>query len=126
MYRSMWRFTQTLFKELKTGQHNYAASWNSLHDTEKANIKKAGTEMAVFFALSLALRLLGNWKDRETWAGRMAQYHLRRLHLEIGTSFWPPMLITDGMTILQSPTAGMKTFEHLVSAAKFWDAWEYY
>lgn len=124
MYRSMWRFIQTLSKELKTGKFNYAASWNSLHDTEKANIKKAVTEMAVFFALSLTLHLLGNWKDKDTWAGRMAQYHLRRLHLEIGTSFWPPMLITDGMTIIQSPTAGMKTFEHIISAARFWDAWD--
>lgn len=124
MYRSVNGFALAIISELREGQFKWGTAWQSMSDTEKANIKRATTEMATFFALSLTLFLMGSWKDDETWAGRMVQYFLRRLHLEIGTSFWPPMLVTDGMTILQSPTAGMKTFENLISVAKFWDAWD--
>lgn len=124
MYRSMNGFAIAIINELREGKFKWGTAWGTMSDTEKANIKRATTEMATFFALSLTLFLMGSWKDDETWAGRMAQYFLRRLHLEIGTSFWPPMLITDGMTIIQSPTAGMKTFENLISAAKFWNSWD--
>jgi hypothetical protein len=58
------------------------------------------TEMVTFALLSLTLALMGSWKDRDTWASRMIQYFMRRLRLEVGTSFYPPMLITDSMTIL--------------------------
>lgn len=123
-YRSMGRFASTLAKEARHGQFKWATEFHNLSDTEKSNVKRAMTEMVTFALLSLTLALMGSWKDRDTWASRMIQYFMRRLRLEIGTSFYPPMLITDSMTILQSPTAGMKTFENIISAVSFGNLWD--
>ena len=60
--------------------------------------------------LSTLIALIGSWKDKETWAGRMLVYQLRRMHLELGVTMYPPMMITEGMTIIQSPSAAIRTF----------------
>ncbi len=123
-YRSLNTFLLSLMKDLRQGKLHMALTYNNMTDHEKSNLKRAGMEVGIFLTLCLTLLLMGSWKDDETWAGRMAQYFLRRLHLEIGTSFYPPMMILDGKKILQSPTAGMKTFETFASAANFLNLWD--
>ena len=54
-----------------------------------------------FVMLSTLIALIGSWKDKETWAGRMLVYQLRRMHLELGVTMYPPMMITEGMTVIQ-------------------------
>ena len=110
-YNTTANFMLQLAKEMKQGKLNIALSWSNLSVHERGNIKRAGTEIAVFFALSLLLYLMGHKdKDKQTWAGRVMEYELRRLHLELGTSWYIPMMFTEGMTVLQSPTAAMRTF----------------
>lgn len=118
---TMGKFIVQLAKELKQGQLNIATSWKALSNHEKANIKRSLTEVISFLALSLALFLMGSWKDKDTWAGRVAQYQLRRLHLELGTSFYVPMMVTEGMTILQSPSAAMKTTNLAIETLNLFD-----
>lgn len=120
-YNSAGRFVISLIKELKQGQLNIGVTWNQLSNHERANIKRALTESASFVALSFAIFLMGSWKDKDTWASRVAQYELRRMQLEIGTSFYVPMMVTEGMTILQSPSAAIKTTNLIVDALNIFD-----
>lgn len=70
-----------------------------------ANLKRAMAEITMFIILSGLCSFMGDYKDKDTWASRLLLYQLKRLHMEVGVSFWPPSMVMEGMTILQSPTA---------------------
>lgn len=109
-HRTMLNFLHEIGKEAKAGQLNIIANWEKLTPYQKANIKRSGFEIGFFIMLSTLIALIGSWKDKETWAGRMLVYQLRRMHLELGVTMYPPMMITEGMTIIQSPSAAIRTF----------------
>ncbi len=114
-------FIGQLIKEITQGQLNIAASWNTLTPHEQSNIRRALTEVMSFLGMSLTLFLMGSYKDRSTWAGRVVDYQLRRLHLQVGASWFIPMMITDGKHILQSPTAAMKTTNLILETLNVFD-----
>ena len=111
-----------LYHDVKqNGMTNIPAMWNTLSNNERANVKRALTETSFFLAICLLLGALGDYKDKDTWASRMLQYQLRRLKLELGTSSYPPMMISEAMTILQSPTATLKTGQNIINLFSFTD-----
>lgn len=114
-YRTAIRFCGQLIKELREGQLALASSWSQLTDTEKANIRRATTEVAHFGILALFLGLmdgLDKWGDKDRpWAVAMAEYQARRLYTELGSLVPGPQMSKEAFTILKSPAAGIKTME---------------
>lgn len=121
VYNTGARFIGEIYKELKQGQFNVGVLWDTLDAHEKGNIKRALTEIGSFLVISLLLFLMGSYTDKDTWAGRVAQYELRRMHLELGTSFFAPMMVTEGMTVLQSPSAAMKSIGNIAETLNAFD-----
>lgn len=111
-YRTTGRFLTQLAKELKEGQFAIAANWNNLTNTEKANIKRAATEVGHFLALALILGLI-DWSDDKDrpWLVKMAEYQARRLYTELGSQVPGPQMIREGLKIVKSPAAGVNTIE---------------
>lgn len=111
-YRTAGRFLLTLAKDLKETQFNLVANWKQLTPTEKANIRRALTESGHFLAIALILGLM-EWnpdKDRP-WLERMAEYQARRLYTELGAFVPSPSFVSQGLTLLKSPAAGVNTIE---------------
>ena len=110
-YRTSGRFLTQLAKELKEGQFSIVANWKNLHKTEKANIKRAMTEVGHFLILVAFLGLV-EWGDKDRpWLEKMVEYQARRLRTELGAFIPGPQMTREAFTILKSPAAGIKTME---------------
>lgn len=112
-YKTTGRFLNQLYKELKEQQFNLSASWKQLHPTEKANIKRALTEVGHFLIIAAILGLV-DWDDkRNPWYFKMIEYQTRRLYTEIGSMIPSPAMINEGLKLLDSPAAGINIIQHL-------------
>ena len=110
-YRTAGRFLTQLAKELKEGQFSIVANWKNLDKTEKANIKRAMTEVGHFLILIAFLGLV-DWGDEDRpWLEKMVEYQARRLRTELGAFIPGPRMTREAFTILKSPAAGIKTME---------------
>lgn len=111
-YRTTGRFFFQLAKELKEGQFALAANWNNLTNTEKANIRRAATEVGHLLAVALILGLI-DWPDDKDrpWLVKMAEYQARRLYTELGSMVPGPQMLREGLKIIKSPAAGVNTIE---------------
>ena len=111
-YRTTGRFFSQLAKELKEGQFALAANWNNLTNTEKANIRRAATEVGHLLAVALILGLI-DWSDDKDrpWLVKMAEYQARRLYTELGSMVPGPQMLKEGLRIVKSPAAGVNTIE---------------
>lgn len=111
-YRTTARFFFQLAKELKEGQFALAANWNNLTNTEKANIRRAATEVGHLLAVALILGLIDWSDDRDRpWLVKMAEYQARRLYTELGSMVPGPQMLKEGLRIVKSPAAGVNTIE---------------
>lgn len=114
-YNTTGRFMWQLAKELKEGQFAIAANWKNLTETEKANIKRAATEVGHFLIIAAFLGLM-DWDDNKNrpWLQRMIEYQARRLYTEIGTQAPGPQMVGEALKILKSPAAGINTIESVL------------
>lgn len=120
-YRTEGRFLWNIAKEIRQGKFNLAAQFSNLTDHEKANVRRASTEILTFWTLALILSLVDFDEKDDTWANRMIEYQLRRLKMEIGAStpasLWG--MPQELLNIMNSPTAALKTFETITGLLNF-------
>lgn len=120
-YRTVLRFSGNIANDLRKGQFNVLTQWHNLNNAEKANIKRAMTEVACFYALSTLLMMMGPAKDKKgRWAERLLIYNLHRMKLEAGASY--PIntdFLNNIWTLLQSPAASVKSFNNIANLLEF-------
>ena len=115
-YLTTGRFLWQLAKELKEGQFSIIANFRKLNNTEKANIKRAITEVGHLVILMAVLALMEGWDDEDRpWLAKMAEYQARRLYTEIGAMTPGVQMIKEGLRIVKSPAAGVNTIEDIVN-----------
>ena len=112
-YRTAGRFLTQLAKELKEGQFALISNFKHLNPTEKANIKRAITEVGHFLLIALVLGLI-DWSDDNDrpWLVKMAEYQSRRLYTELGALIPGPTMVSEGLKLIKSPAAGINTIEN--------------
>lgn len=125
-YQTFGRFTMDLLKEIKEGQISITANWNNLTNTEKANIKRAISEIATFVVLALALGFI-EWPDDDddNWFMSTLEYQTRRLYSEIGALTPTPAMLREGLKILNSPSADVQTLQDIVNLLGLFNPYNY-
>ena len=125
-YNTTGKFLWQLAKELKEGQFAIAANWKKLSKTEKANIKRAVTEVGHFLAVALVLGLI-DWSDDKDrpWLVKMAEYQARRLYTELGSLIPGPQMVGEGLKIIKSPAAGINTIENTLDLIGLMNPYNY-
>lgn len=125
-YRTTGRFLWQLAKELKEGQFALVANWKNLTNTEKANIKRALTEVGHFLAVALILGLI-DWSDDKDrpWLVKMVEYQARRLYTELGAQIPGPQMVREGLKIIKSPVAGVNTIEDTLNLIGLMNPYNY-
>lgn len=111
-YRTMFRIAN----ELVRGKTQLAAIWQDLTTHEKANVKRAITEIAQFFVVWMLANLI-DWDDDENrpWAQKLAEYTTRRLEHELGglmplhTGF-----IQENWKNVKTPMASISTIDSIL------------
>lgn len=111
-YLTTGRFLHSLYQDLSKAQFDIASKWKEMSPTEKANVRRALTEMAHFLTIAAVLGIM-EWdgdKDRP-WLLKMLEYQLRRLYTELGALTPTTEMVGEGLRILKSPAAGVNTIE---------------
>lgn len=111
-YVTTGRFLLQLARELRKSQFDIASDWKNLSRTEKANIKRAVTEVAHYLAVITVLGLI-DWddKDNRPRLTKMVEYQLRRLKTETGVLIPGKPMIDESLKIMKSPAAAIQTIQ---------------
>ena len=125
-YRTTFRFFAQMVKDLRQARFDIATQWNNLNRTEKANIRRAFTELAHYLATVLVLGLI-DWDDSKDrpWIVKMTEYQLRRLKTEVGVLIPGKPMLDEGLKILKSPTASIQTVQSLLDTIGLLNPWNY-
>lgn len=114
-YVSYGRFLKELFLDAKRGEIAYKLHWNELSEEEKANVKRARSELLLFLALNVFARLTSGWKDKDRpWLVKMAKYQIERLKMETGAMIPWVTMPENFMQILNSPMAGTSAIQDVL------------
>lgn len=111
-YLTIGRFLSQMAVDIVKGKKEYLKVYANLSEHEKANIRRAGTEISLFWMLWLICKIGGRVKDQDrSWWDKMALYQLHRMNLEVGASV-PGLGFTSNLIqLLQSPAPTLSTFE---------------
>ncbi len=119
-YRTLGSFSLNLARDLVRLKFELATHWDELSEHEKANIRRALTEIGIFAELTALIAMAGPEKDRKgVWLERMVIYNLNRMKLEVGASIPSLDFLDNAWTILQSPAASIKTVNNILDIFKF-------
>ena len=111
-YRTTGRFFLALAQDMRQAQFDIASRWGEMTQTEKANVKRALTEVAHFLTVTAAIGLIEWSDDRDRpWLVRMVEYQLIRLYTELGAMLPGTPMVNEGFKLLQSPAAGVNTLQ---------------
>lgn len=116
-YRTAFRFSQGLAKDLIKMKFQIATRWSELNSKEKANIKRALTELSIFSTIGLLIALMGGAEEHKgSWYRRMTLYQLKRLKMETG-AFVPITtdIFSNAFTLINSPIAAVSTIDNILN-----------
>lgn len=127
-YNTAGKFLLQLGKDLKSHKLNIALAWNNLSDAQKANIKRAGTEVGYLLAIIAGIALLGGGdvdrKSRSFFLNEL-ELQLKRQRAEIGSLVPSPMLANEALKIIKSPAAGVDTIEDMLGTLGILNPWNW-
>ena len=126
MYRSdataeKWNEGQKLdaiglfMKDFVTFALRAQAQWQNLDEMQRFNVKRVLSEMSMYVAmLGLSFALGEPDRHKKDFWRRWWIYQVKRLMLDTEASMPHPKAISSGLTILQSPMAGVNTMNSLL------------
>lgn len=103
-YRTMFRFTNELIR----GKFQVASQWKQMSPHERANIRRALTDMAQTFAIWCIANLV-EWPDDKNrpWAMKLAEYSSKRLTHELGNLTPSTIMVNEMLKTVKSPAASL-------------------
>ena len=114
-WTTMGKFLKSYAADIFKFQTDAAAHWNELDDNQKMNIFRAVAEASILAALQCLSMAAGDPSDHkdEYWY-RMFIYQVNRMLMEEKASTPNPAIIKEGLNILNSPVASVKTMENML------------
>lgn len=87
--------------------------WDTMTEGEKANVKRAITEVVQFFAV-WALANWVEWPDdkKRPWALKLAEYSSKRLAHELGGLTPTPVMLQENLKTFKSPLPSLTTIQN--------------
>ena len=115
-YRTSWTFGKELYYEALKGEKTVTELWNELEDWEKANVKRAVTEVSQFMILMAVITLMGKSKDKDrSWAARVLSYWAMREKTELAALVPSPFMLTEGIKLVKSPVANTSVLSDIAN-----------
>lgn len=126
-YTTVFKVMNDMGKDLMHLKLSFLTTYKNLSAHEKANLRRAFTEIDIFFALMWLCKLGGRVKDRDrSWLDKMALYQIHRMYLEVGASspINPFGFVDNILTILQTPSASIDTLEKFQKLLNLWNSFD--
>ena len=102
-------------KDFYTFAFRAQSQWSNLDEMQRYNVKRVLSEMSMYVALlGLSFALGESDKHKKEFWRRWWIYQVKRMILDTEASMPNPKAISSGLTILQSPMAGVNTLNSLL------------
>lgn len=102
-------------KDFYTFAFRAQSQWSNLDEMQRYNVKRVLSEMSMYVALlGLSFALGESDKHKKEFWRRWWIYQVKRMILDTEASMPLPQAISSGLTILQSPMAGVNTLNSLL------------
>jgi hypothetical protein len=113
-YRTAYRLAKDVWKS----GFKITSEWDKLSKVDRANCRRAFTEIAQTYALWLLVTMLGSGvKDPDrSWAAKFAEYMLNREVHELGFLTPGPLMLTEGYKTVTSPMVTLSAANSLAQA----------
>lgn len=132
-YISLYTFLWNAVGGLVKNKTSIATSWDSLSKMDQYNVKRAIAEVEAMLVLAVGNLALGTYKDKKgNWAYRNLMYQVKRMLMETQASslaFIPFLtdpwgIVTNAITMLNSPFAALNTIEKLKDTLNLLDLFD--
>jgi len=119
-YITLGKFLLNTTRDLMRGNIQLSLNDKNLTDGQKANLKKAFSEITLFVVLAVVCSMTKNYENKDSaWHKKMLAYQLQRLKLDTGSMVPTTSMVDNMWQILQSPMAGMEGMHNLFNVFKF-------
>ena len=119
-YYTFVKFLWNTTKDLIRGHMQFKLNFNNLTNGEKANLRKAFSEVTMFVVLAVLCSMMKGYEGKDqAWHKKMLAYQLERLKLDTGSMVPTTEMLENMWQILQSPMAGMEGLHNLFNIFKF-------
>lgn len=124
-YRTMGRFAQMMYKDLREGKLKVSETWGMLTEEEKRNIFQGLREIGAFTLVAFIAHAFFSGKiddDDDEWytsyMKRMLHFQIWRLYSELGFLVPGPMMAKEFLRIFKSPAACINIIDSLINLWK--------
>lgn len=129
-YRTAAKFLMQEMHNIASKEFHIIADIKNLDDYQKANLRKAVGEIAIFAMIRIAIAILRGIDDDDdrknnTYMMRMLEYQLYRLRTEIGAMMPGFSMVKEGVKILDSPMASVSLLEKVSQATDVFFPWRW-
>jgi hypothetical protein len=109
-----YRTVARMANELIRGQVQLAAQWENMSEHERANVRRALTEIIQFMAV-WALANWVEWDDDKNrpWSVKLAEYTTKRLAHELGGLTPSTVMPQELLKTIKTPMASITTVQNL-------------
>ena len=114
-YRTLWKFMNTLRKDLKKGELDIVKQWNNLDDAQKSNIYRGLAEIATFLSLMgiiSTLKSVPDDDDKDDWFTEFVAYSIIRLKADLGSLMPGPTMLDEGLRLFDNPFAAVRVLKN--------------
>lgn len=115
-YRTTGKFAWALLSNLKQGRLNLLTTYRDLNIEQKRNLIMAAKEAGIFLIL-LGLITFIDWgedDEERSYFSYLLEHQMRRAYMELGAFIPTTSMLTEGLKILQSPSATINQFERAI------------
>lgn len=116
-YRTSFNFVVNAAKQIKNGEFVFSQEWGNLTDHQKANVRRAITEVSLLATLAIINWIMGapsDKKNKNSWFRRMFLYQIMRSKLEI-SAFTPSLSMFSNIhSLFKNPFPFLKPYGNLL------------
>lgn len=125
-YITLAKTVSQLSKDIRHGKLEMMKIGGTLNEYEKANLRRAFSEISIFLMLMTLCKFGGRVKDKDrNWLDKMALYQIHRMFLEVGASMpLNDQFFSNIFQMMQSPMAAIDTFEKFSRILHFWNMFD--
>ena len=123
-YITVFNFIRNIIMESRAGEYSLRKNWATLSELEKANFKRAmmdAGQVLGMMIIAMVLGLVAEGGDDDEWTLQMALYIANRSITELGAFTPSPLMLSEGLRTIQSPSAAITPFKRVADLIQPWE-----
>ena len=123
-YITVFNFIRNIIMESRAGEYSLRKNWATLSELEKANFKRAmmdAGQVLGMMVIAMVLGLVAEGGDDDEWTLQMALYIANRSITELGAFTPSPLMLSEGLRTIQSPSAAITPLKRIADLMQPWE-----